>query len=141
MESTANLTELDRLEREFSGWQTTVQTPEFQQWLGRTPSRRTVGTRAAQGDISAARMLLEDYNDFVSATKPHEDKNDNKSSAASAVRKVATERSGGSEQLQSGKIITRADVVAMITNDPDRYYTDAFQNELKAAIRDGRFRA
>lgn len=120
--------------------------PDFQSFVERSPYRLADAQRWIETqDVDAARRLLSDWSD-VNAGKA-----ESKATASEvatekpprgnvkAARKAATE-SGGNASVGK-KMFTKADVIKLIQTDPDRYYSDSFQEELALAIKEGRFRA
>jgi hypothetical protein len=119
-------------------WQTETNDPDFVSWARQTPYRQGLAGRAAQEDLVAADALLSEYK----AYKPLLNQATAKSTNLEAARKVGLERSAvaGDETRPVGKVIRRIDSQALMTSDPERYYSDAYQKELMTAISDGRYK-
>lgn len=120
--------------------------PAFQAFVERSPYRLQDAQRWLETqDVDAARRLLTDWADVVQqkpeAKAPASEVATEKPPRGNvkAAKKAATE-SGGNASVGK-KVLTKSDVMKMIQTDPDRYYSDSFQQELALAIKEGRFRA
>lgn len=119
-------------------WQQETNDPDFVNWARQTPYRQGLAARAAQEDLTAADALLSEYK----AYKPLLSKASSQSTNLEAARKVGLERSAtsGDETKPTGKILRRADAMALRISDPEKYESPAFQNELLKAIAENRYK-
>ena len=119
-------------------WQQETNDPDFVNWARQTPYRQTLAARAAQEDLSAADALLTEYKSY----KPLLTRATAQSQNLAAARKVGLERSttAGEENRPTGKIIRRADAMALRIRDPEKYESHAFQQELLRAIAEDRYK-
>lgn len=134
--------ELAALNRDFPNLTQTGDDPEFKKWAmgGRA---RSADARAAQmGDPTAARRLLEAWEDRKALMEGQgKSANDSgKPQGIEGARTVVTEKGGGGHAATTGKIFNRAEIVDLIINKPDVYNSDAYQAELLIAAKEGRIR-
>ena len=128
-----------RFERNHSDAQTIFQDQSWQSFVGATPLRTALAQRAQQGDYQAADTLLTEFK----ASRTVAARNDTSQRGQEDARRVTLEsgNSGGSDDgggRPTGKIYKRADIMQMMQRDPDLYYSDAVQDKLMAARREGR---
>jgi hypothetical protein len=117
----------------------TIMTPEFQEFAQKTPSRaadaRTAANPAAGVEaVRAARRLLENYKEFSAIPAQPDPKND----PVEQARQVANEPNHPAAVVPKD-VIYESDVIALINSDPEKYRSPSFQEQLTAAIREGRY--
>jgi len=119
-------------------WQKETNDPAFVEWARQTPFRQNLAAQAAQENLEAADALLTEFK----AYKPLLTRTTAQTSNLEAARKVGFERSAtaGEETKQTGKVLRRIDSMALMTKDPERYYSDAYQQELLKAIAEDRYK-
>lgn len=119
-------------------WQKETNDPGFVEWARQTPFRQNLAARAAQEDLDAADALLTEFK----AYKPLLTRTTSQSTNLEAARRVGLERSAasGDEAKPTGKVIRRADSQALMLQNPDKYYSDAYQQELIKAIAEDRYK-
>ena len=141
LSSNAAKSALSKLTDDFPDWQSDAASPDFQEWAAKRPSRLADASLAAQGDIAAVRRLMDNYADVKETKQTQTTEPVAKAKAGvEAARKVATERSGNSDGASGKKIFTQHEVVQKIINDPEGYRSQAYQDEMMAAMREGRYR-
>lgn len=135
-------TENAALMQRFPGMDATIQSPEFQAFASRTPSRQAdyraaaaTGTGVTQ--VRAASRLLEDFEDFSTEMASTTQKPEQ--TPTELAKQVSTEGGGGSGPVTTLPLIYEADVIALINSDPTKYRSPSFQTELMAAIKEGRY--
>jgi hypothetical protein len=118
-------------------WQKETNDPDFVNWARQTPYRQNLAARASQEDLAAADALLSEYK----AYKPLLARQTSQSTNLEAARKVGLESTSvvGDEAKKTGKIIRRADNMALRVSDPEKYESQAYQNELLKAIAEKRY--
>ena len=117
--------------------------PGFQKWAYGARGRAADAQASVKGDTAAARRLLEGWADRVSLsgnTATTQKTDTGKGQGIEAARAATTESGGSGSAQATGKIINKSDVVDMIINKPDLYASDAYQEELKLAAKEGRLR-
>jgi len=133
------------LMQSFPDLDATVATPEFQAFASRTPSRQQDFVTAAQGEgieqVRAARRLLEDFTDFqnTSAVSEPQPQPQPANPGIAAAKAASNEGSGQSGSVAAKELIYETDVLKVIANDPAKYRSPSFQNNLMAAMREGRY--
>jgi hypothetical protein len=129
---TAQQNALAQLHQEYPDIEQIGADPQFTEYVAASEYRLADAQRWLETqDIDAARRLVKDFKD-------------SKGSAAPAPReqKVEVTESGrGGSGAESGKkLYYRDQITRMIAKDPEKYRSKAFQDELKKAIAEGRFR-
>jgi hypothetical protein len=149
---TAQETKATKFVQDFPNYVQVGNSDEFKQFVGKSKRRIGLADRAVKnGDIDAMRELMETWEERVadlaalnpSAKKQDEHKADEQSTAPTGVegaRQVATEKSGNSGSVPTGKFFYRDEVIKLLNTNPDKYYSAAYQSELMDAIANGRYR-
>lgn len=134
--------ELAALNSDFPGYVQTGNDPAFQQWATGARGRSADARAAASGDLSAARRLLEAWEDrkSLTQTQTQQTTDTGKPQGTAGARQATTEAGGSGRSQSTGKILNRAEIVQMIIDKPDVYASDAFQAELMQAAKEGRIR-
>lgn len=134
--------ELAALNSDFPGYVQTGNDPDFQKWTTGARGRAADARSAAAGDLSAARRLLEAWEDrkSLTTTQTTQTVDTGKPQGATGARQATTEAGGSGRSQATGKIFNRAEVVQLIIDKPDVYASDAFQAELLQAAKEGRIR-
>lgn len=144
-------TEADAFVRDYPDYVQTGNDPEFQKYVAANPRRVATAQRAIKGDVSAMRDLMEGWEErkaLVAELTPvttedgetGEETAPRKPTGVEGARKVATDKSGSGGATKPGKIFHQSDVVKLILNDPEKYRSEAYQKELTAAMREGRYK-
>lgn len=138
--------ELSRFVQDFPTFQEDVQTQEYKEFVMARPSRQQDAQSAAQGDLYAARRLLENFEDLKPAKKAAEETKETASmdsapTGVSGAQVVATESTAAGGAVDGKKMWTRQEVLDTITNKPELYQSAQYQAEMMQAIKDGRYRA
>lgn len=120
----------------------TIATPEFQEFVQRTPSRQAdyqaaSATNTGVTQVRAARRLLEDFTDFQAQAPSEPLKTE--PTAIELAKKVATGGSGPSGPISSKPLIHEADVIELIKTNRLKYQSPSYQTELLDAIKEGRY--
>lgn len=116
-----------------------IGTPEFVEWAKATPWRTELATTAASGRFDAADKLMTEYK----AYQPLLTRTAANKQGLDAARQVGLERTVSGTETGTkpvGKIIRRADSMALRISNPDAYESPAYQNELLRAIAEGRYK-
>lgn len=136
--------QIQDFEKKHPGFQTTMQSPEFGQWLQNgSQYRKGLALKASQGSFEAADELFGLYKEHLSAAPSRETK-DEGTDATAAARAATTVRSGGSHangvvpSSNDKKIWSRTELLDMRINRPDEF--DARQPEILAAYAEKRVR-
>jgi hypothetical protein len=132
--------ELAKFQRDYPSFEMDVASNEFVEFVKKRPTRLEDAQAANQGDLRAARRLMDNYEDFKQFTAPAEKTPDPTPTGVEGARKVATEVSGTSGAVSGKKVYTQKEVVDTIISDPELYRSQAYQDDLMAAMREGRYR-
>lgn len=132
----------NRLQQAFPDFQSTVQDPEFAEWVKSSPVRmRLYASADAEYDYDSAAELLTTWKYVKPAKQPEqvaevmpEVKQAQKAAVKSATVDVGSTAGAGS----TSKIYRRADLIRLNLEDPQRY--EALQPEIMQAYREGRVR-
>lgn len=137
-----------RFESRHSDYQTTVQDPQFMEWVKASPLRLRAAAVANGGDWQVADELFTEYEQHGArrATSTQEESSktvDNSSNLDDARRASYTSSGSNSNDGQakpSGKVYKRADLMKLMIEDPEAYYDEAFQQEIMLAHYEKRVR-
>lgn len=130
-------------EKKHPGFQTTMTTPEFGQYVQSSPYRQRLASRAAEGDVDAADELFLGWEEKAATASPAPSAPSPKPGLEEARRATLT-KSGGSSangaapSSSGGKVYSRSELLEMRIRNPDRF--DEMQAEILAAYREGRVR-
>lgn len=116
--------------------------PQFLEWAQGSRSRQADANAAQRGDAGAARRLLENWNDrqqLVASLKDAGAGAGSSKPGVEAARRAVTE-TGGAGGAAPTKSITAQEVINTIMNEPEKYRSESYQNDLKAAIAAGQLR-
>jgi hypothetical protein len=141
IDRTEQISEGDALSKDFPNYMATVGSPEFQAWVQRSQFRlRDAKAAYEKQDFSAARRLLEDWQEMQPATTPAKANTGETpaQSGVSAARGVSTESPGNGGASAPKKQYSQQELVNICLKDPGKWKSESFQKELKAAIREGR---
>lgn len=124
---------------------------EFQEFVAGSTRRVDLARKAIEkNDIPAMRELMEGWEErqqliqTLSPKKAEEQEAETDSAAPTGVsgaRKVATESPGSGGATRGKKVFRQNEVIKVMLQDPDKYYSEPYQKELMAAMRDGRFKS
>ena len=132
---------VNRLQQEFPDFMSTVQDPEFVEWVKGSPVRVQLFTQAnANYDFDSAAELLNTWN-YVKpkpAVKQEVPQEILKSQKA-AVQQATVDVGGASQNVGSSKIYRRQDLIRLQIENPDRYLS--MQDEILAAYAENRVRS
>lgn len=140
------VSDLEKFESDYPDYVATAETSEFQDWAMAKPTRLADAQAAAGGDLLAARRLLENWDDLKPVSSENDDDTTNDDTDNSnkanldAARRVAGDAPNSGGGGSNKPLVRQSEVVKLINSDPDKYRSAAYQNELKAAIKEGRFR-
>ena len=131
MKRTATLT---RLNSEYPDLETTVQDPNFAEWIKSSKVRSELYNRAeVEFDYDAAHELLGNWSDkkerVAKVAETSKIDKDNQLKAASIGSK-------GNNEPVSKKKYRRSDIIKLMQTDPDKY--DALSDEIMLAYQEGR---
>lgn len=112
--------------------------PEFIEWVNKSPSRALAGYNAAQGDLRAGDALLTEWKELRKET-PTEDPKP-QSDPLKEARKASTESAGANNtpDKPTGKIYRRLDLIRLKLEDPEAYADPEFQRQIMLAYAQGR---
>lgn len=147
-------TEAERFVRDFPNYVQIGNDPAFQQWVTQSPKRIALVNQAlTKEDIGAMRELMEGWEERqallaeLQASQKGDDTDtgyegtDTAPTGVQGARRVATEKSGQGGNAHVGKkVFYQSDVINTMLRNPDKYYSEAYQTELMAAMREGRYR-
>ena len=130
---------LNRLQQEFPDFYSTLQDPDFAEWVKGSQVRLRMYAQAdAEGDYDSAAELLSTWN-YVkpkAAPKQAAATAEVKQQQKAAVKQATVDVGGASPGISSSKVYRRADLIRLQLEDPDRYYQ--LQDEIMAAYAEGR---
>ncbi len=153
----AQRTEVQQLSQDYPGMAATGQDEGFQTWAVASPGRAADAALASQGDITAARRLMEQWTDrqtLVDALKAQstDAPNDQQqlTTAPSALApalpikpqgiegaRVSTLEPGGTGGAPPADALTADDIVKMIIENPEGYRSTAYQERVQRAAKAG----
>lgn len=149
-ERVTHSSELERLRSDFPDMEAIGADPNFIAFVERNPYRVADAQRWIQTqDVDAARRLLTDWQDYSPSaqqtTEAPEQKRPPETSKpprgnVNQARKDSTE-SGGNADSTGKALMYQTDVIKLMQTDPDKYESPEFQQELRDAIKEGRFRS
>tara|TARA_R110000796_G_scaffold228357_2_gene345463 strand:+ start:2678 stop:3505 length:828 start_codon:yes stop_codon:yes gene_type:complete len=125
-----------RLKSTHPDFQAIVQDSGFLEWVGKSKIRSQLLRNADQYDFDSADELFSSWKerqDMVSGTVEQEAR-----SRKQAIKNASTGNAKGSNERPSRKIYRRADIVELMTKDPERY--SALASEIREAYAEGRVR-
>jgi len=123
----------NKLAENHPDWLTTVQSPEFSEFLTARPAMMSIWQAASNsGDYSTGSEILGMYK----GTRPTDNREEKAASKREKVKQTATEK-GGTGQSTT-KIFRRADLMKLRMYDKDKY--DSMQDEVLLAYSEGRVR-
>lgn len=134
---------LNRLQQSFPDFQSTVQDPEFADWVKSSPVRlRLYAAADAEFDYDSAAELLSTWK-YVKPAKPATEQiaeiaPEVKQAQKTAVKSATVDVGSTTGAAPSSKIYRRADLIRLNLEDPDRY--EALQPEIMKAYQEGRVR-
>lgn len=109
---------------------------EFLDWASATPVRAALLKRAQSLDFSAGDELVSLYKEIKGLSKKQEAKDRADKARKDTLNKAAVETNSTGDAPK--KIFKRRDILRMIRENPEEYYSDDFQTELQKAYREGR---
>lgn len=136
---------VEKLIADFPDLETTQNDPEFVEWVNKTQSRRQLADAVRGGDVSAARNLLEGWEEIQSYRKPAEpepqkpEEPQRPPSGVEGARRVATE-SGNSSGSPAKPMLNGQDFIDMMIRNPDKYHSAEVQAQLREAAKEGRLK-
>jgi hypothetical protein len=116
-----------------------TQDPAFAEWVRQTPLRQRLAQSAAQNHMGDADLLLQEWENAQKAGTNTVTQTGEKAKAL--ARSVSLESGGtGTESgsRKTGKVFRRSDLIALRQADPDKYESQALQNEIVKAYLEGR---
>jgi len=116
--------------------QTTVQSPEFQEWISQSKIRQRLFQDANAYDFEAADELLSNWKDRSMISKTQEVKNAQNESKTNALKAGKTESRSSGDSIGGKQIYRRSDLVRLKISDPVRY--ESLGKEIYQAYADGR---
>jgi len=118
-------------------FQEVVTSSDFQEWVGKSKVRQQMFQRAdAQYDFDSANELISNWKEraeMLNSTKKIEEVG-----RKQAIKTASTGSAKGTGEASSKKVYRRADLIELMTRNPDRY--EALQPEIMAAYAEGRVR-
>lgn len=123
--------------------QQVANSPEFREWVQQSRIRQRSAAMAARGDFGAADDLLTEWKDTQSRktedTRVNAQRKDNLDAARRATLETGAETGGGdSERGKDARTYSRAALMKLRTEDPEKYYSDDYQNVILQAYAEGR---
>lgn len=116
--------------------QTTVQSPEFQEWISQSKIRQRLFQDANAYDVDAADELLSTWKERSMISKTEEVKNAQSQNKANALKAGKTESRSSGDSIGGKKIYRRSDLIRLKNSDPSKY--DSLANEIYQAYAEGR---
>ena len=130
---------LNRLQQEFPDFYSTLQDPDFAEWVKGSQVRLRMYAQAdAEGDYDSAAELLSNWKYVKPQAAPKQTAPiaEAKQQQKAAVKQATVDVGGASPGISSSKVYRRADLIRLQLEDPDRYYQ--LQDEIMAAYAEGR---
>jgi hypothetical protein len=118
-----------------------AKSPEFADWVNQSPVRQRAAQAARSGDFGSADALLSEFKDQGSKVKQptqEADKGNLEAARKASLETGASKAGGGSERQTQGKQFSRPAIMKLRLTDPEKYYSDEYQNEIMAAYNEGR---
>lgn len=151
VQRTRKETEAERFVRDYPNYLEVANSEDFQKWVTGNQRRLSLVQKALQNeDIAAMRTLMEDWTERQALVEqftaqqqqqaPAQDKPAAAPTGLEGARKVATERPGQGGGAVGKKVFHEHDVINTMLTNPDKYYSEAYQQELLAAMREGRYK-
>ena len=135
----------EEFEKRHPGFQDTMQTPEFAEFVRGSTFRQKLALTASKGDYAAADELFSLYKERAAfKATPAQTPSDEKATGVAAARKAGLAKPGGSSAAgvvpgNDGKPrFTRTELLKMRINNPEEF--DQRQAEILDAYREGRVR-
>jgi hypothetical protein len=127
---------LNRLQQEFPDFMSTVQDPQFVDWIKGSQVRIQLFNQAnANYDFDSAAELLNTWN-YIKPKAKQEVPVEVKQAQRAAVQQATVDVGGASQNISSSKTFRRADLIRLQIEHPDRYIQ--MQDEIMAAYAEGR---
>lgn len=129
----------NEFEKKHPGFQNTVKSPKFFEWVQKSPTRLSLTHRAAQGDWNSADELMNLHKEYQAIEAPA---TADKADPAEEAKKVALAKSGGSgaNRVVNGgdgkKVWKRTDLAQLYINNQAEY--DRQWPEIEKAYKEGR---
>lgn len=116
---------------------------EFRAWVQKSRIRQRTAGFAARGDFGAADDLLTEWKDNQSRRTEDKEvtnqRKDNLAAARRATLETGAETGGeDSGRGKDGRQYSRAALMKLRTEDPEKYYSDDYQNVILQAYAEGR---
>lgn len=125
-----------RLDSEYPGWEETVKSNEFQNWVAESKHRVNMFVQANAADWDSANELLGTWQKIQGVEKTAEKAATKAVDRDRKLRAVKTEK--GSAGIDPRKILRRADLISLKRDNPDRY--NELLPDIKRAYAEGRVR-
>jgi hypothetical protein len=140
--------EVDAFVRDFPNYVEVGQSQEFQHFVGKSKRRLSLAERALQKqDIGAMRDLMEQWEErralIAELNPPAKEPAKEQPSAPTGIegaRQVATEKPGNGGAVPNTKVFYENDVIQTLLQNPDKYYSEPYQQELLKAMQEGRYK-
>jgi hypothetical protein len=120
----------------------TTQDPKFAAWVRQTPLRMQLADAAANGNLVQADLLLKEWQhtqDSGTATPTTANNRAQELARAVALESGASGSEGGDgKSARSQRTFKRSDLIALRQRDPEKYESQAMQNEIVRAYVEGR---
>jgi len=123
-------------ESNYPGWQNTVNSGDFLEWVNKSPARLSLYSNANGHDYGAASSLLgqwDEWKDMLKTVAKEEEKLETKSKAK-ALNDGMTE--SGTSTATSKKKFRKVELQRLYSSDRERY--DSMSQEIQQAYLDGR---
>lgn len=110
--------------------------PSFLEWVKQSPAYTRLGQEAAQGDLTAASVLLSEWK----SRQTTDEANAEPKSKVKEARAASTESTSVSapSDAPNGKVYRRLDLIRLKLQDPEAYGDPNFQQEIMRAYAEGR---
>jgi len=119
-----------------------TQDPQFAAWVRQTPLRMQLADAAANGNLVQADLLLKEWQHTQTAGTNSTTNTNNR--AQELARSVSLESGSSGSEAGDGKgskstrTFSRRDLIALRQRDPEKYESQALQNEIVRAYVEGR---
>lgn len=110
---------IDNLNENYPGWQKTVQSEKFQNWVAASNVRVELFRRANEADLTAATELLSNFAGFNIGDEEKKEVSEKAVKRDRLLRAASTEKGTGT--IDSSKVLYAEDLQALKISNPERY--------------------
>lgn len=128
---------LTRFEKKHPQFQETMESPQFIEWVQKSPYRARLAAGAINGDFAAADELFSLFGESIPSAPAGQPSSAAQARNAGLVRSGGSTAASGSSGNAGKKIWSRAELITMRINDPDKF-DSLYKSEIEPAYREKR---